>query len=73
MASFDPHVKQLGLLAEKQMKSTLHAKFLGTCRNENVIPKGLRLKLNVSVGNESDDLHISIDKLLERVSYDVSD
>ena len=49
------------------------AKFLGNCRNENLIPKGLRLKLKVTVGNESDDLQISIDQLLERVSYDICD
>ena len=71
MESMDPLVKELGIIAEKQMKSILHSKFLNECQNENVIPKGLRLKLKVSVGTDSGDLQKSIDELLERVSFDI--
>jgi hypothetical protein len=71
MASQDPRIRQLELLAEKQMKSTLHARFLDNCRAEDVVPKGLQLKLKVNVGKDSDDLQNSIDSLLLKVSKDI--
>lgn len=70
MVSQDPHVK-LRQLAEKQMKSCLHAQFLKDCLSENVIPKGLRLKLKVNTGSDSDELQSSIDGLLRRVSSEI--
>ena len=75
MASEDPYVSELQKLAEKQMKSTLHAKFLENCRSDGVIPKGLQLKLQVSVGKDSDseNLQKSVNVLLDRVSLEICD
>lgn len=70
MVSEDPHVK-LRQLAEKQMKSCLHAQFLEECLTENVIPKGLQLKLKVNTGSDSGELQNSIDGLLRRVSAEI--
>ena len=71
-SSNDPRI-QLEKLAEKQMKSVLHAKFLEDCLSDEVVPKGLELKLKVSVGNDPEDLELqeSVDKLLEKTSLHV--
>ena len=73
MAFLDPRIRQLEVLAEKQMKSQLHVRFLENCKTENVIPKGLRLKLKVSVGRDATDLQKSVDDLLLKVSRDICD
>ena len=50
------------------MKSVLHAKFLEDCLSDEVVPKGLELKLKVSVGNDPEDIELQalVDKLLEK-------
>ena len=63
MASQDPHIQNLQRIAEKQMKSALHAQFLENCRAENIIPKGLQLRLKVNVGNNCSEPQDSIDIL----------
>ena len=73
MASLDPRIRQLQLLVEKQMKSQLHVRFLENCKTENVIPKGLQLKLKVSVGRDTTELQKSVDDLLFKVSRDICD
>ena len=66
-SSYDPR-KHLERLAEKQMKSKLHAKFLEECSTNELAPNGLGLKLTVSVGNNPEDLELqaSVARLLER-------
>lgn len=71
MASQDPHIQNLQRIAEKQMKSALHAQFLENCRAENIIPKGLQLRLKVNVGNNSSELQDSVDRLLRKVSMEI--
>ena len=73
-SSYDPR-KHLERLAEKQMKSTLHAKFLEECLTNELVPNGLGLKLKVSVGNNPEDLELqaSVDRLLERTSLHIVD
>ncbi|KAH3801091.1 hypothetical protein DPMN_154736 [Dreissena polymorpha] len=53
------------------MKSALHAQFLENCRAENIIPKGLQLRLKVNVGNNSSELQDSVDLLLRKVSMEI--
>ena len=71
MASTDPRIHQLENLAEKQMKSTLHARFLENCIADNLVPKGLRLKLTLNVGGNSTDLQKAVDDLLSKVRCDI--
>ena len=49
-SSYDPR-KDLERLAEKQMKSTLHAKFLEEYLTNELVPNRLGLKLKVSVNS----------------------
>ena len=67
----DPRLKQLQNMPNKQMKSVLHARFLEKCREADVIPKGLTLKLQVSVGGNSEELQTTVNNLLHRVSFDI--
>lgn len=71
-SSYDPR-KHLERLAEKQMKCTLHAKFLEDCLSNEMVPNGLTLKLKVSVGNEPEDqeLQKTVDRLLEKTSLHI--
>ena len=71
-SSNDPRI-QLEKLAEKQVKSALHAKFLEDCLAEEIVPKGLEIKLKVSVGNDPEDIQLqaSVDRLLEKTSLHV--
>lgn len=71
-SSIDPRV-QLEKLAEKQMKSVLHVKFLEDCLSDELVPKGLAIKLNVSVGNDQEDkaIQASVNKLLEKTSLHI--
>ena len=73
-SSYDPR-NHLERLAEKQIKSTLHAKFLEECLTNELVPNGLGLKLKVSVGNNPEDLELqtSVDRLLERTSLHIVD
>ena len=73
-SSYDPR-KRLERLAEKQMKCTLHAKFLEDCLSYELVPNGLTLKLKVSVGNEPEDIELqkSVNVLLERTSLHIVD
>ena len=73
MASLNDPLLQLEKLAEKQMKSVLHTKFLEECLSEEIVPKGLQLKLQVGVGNDPEDqeLQASINKLLTKTSLHV--
>jgi hypothetical protein len=66
----DPQFK-LERLAEKQMKCGLHARFLESCVANDVIPKGLQLKLKVHIGNDSGEFQASIDRLLNKVSIEI--
>jgi hypothetical protein len=52
------------------MKGVLHVKFLQNCRAEDVIPKGLSLKLKLTVGGMSNKLQEKVDSLLHRVSVE---
>lgn len=73
MASdIDPRLR-LEKLAEKQMKSGMHVRFLEDCNSADVVPKGLSLKLKVNVGTNSSELQTSIDKLLHKVSMEICD
>ncbi len=73
MASLqDPRIK-LETLAEKQMKCCLHARFIENCRAADIIPKGLRLKLQMNVGPDSNGLQKSVDALLHKVSGEICD
>jgi hypothetical protein len=67
----DPRELQLKKMATKQMKGILHVKFLQNCRAEDVIPKGLLLKLKLTVGGTSNKLQEKVDSLLHRVSVEV--
>ena len=73
-SSYDPR-KRLERLGEKQMKCTLHAKFLEDCLSYELVPNGLTLKLKVSVGNEPEDIELqkSVNVLLERTSLHIVD
>ena len=55
------------------MKSALHAKFLEDCLAEEIVPKGLKIKLKVTVGNDPEDIQLqaSVDRLLEKTSLHV--
>ena len=70
-SSNDPRRKKLTDLAEKHMRSQLHARFLEECCAESIVPKGLKLKLTINVGNTSQGLQASINRLLDKVSIDI--
>lgn len=72
MASTDPH-GGLELLAEKQMKSVMHAKYIERCIVGDVVPKGLQLKLTVSVGKDGEQLQRSVNELLHKTSLEICD
>ncbi|KAH3733307.1 hypothetical protein DPMN_039733 [Dreissena polymorpha] len=66
------HMKSIYMkLAVNHMKSSLHARFLQNCINYNFVPKGLRIPLKVSVGNDSAELQNDIDALLQKVSIEI--
>ena len=71
MASNDPWITQLEKLAEKQMKSVLHVKFLEECLSDELIPKGFEIRVKVSIGNDPEDMELqsSVDKLLEKNKF----
>jgi len=71
-SSFDPR-RKLAVMAEKHMRSGMHVRFLEECSAEGVVPKGLLLKLQVSVGDDTKNLQKSIDQLLHKVSLDICD
>ena len=73
MASLNYPRLELEKLAEKQMKSVLHTKFLEECLSEELVPKWLQLKLKVGVGNDPEDqeLQVYINKLLIKTSLHV--
>ena len=71
MASTDPCIHELENLVEKQMKSTLYAKFLENCIAKNLVPKGLRLKLTLNIGGNSTERQKAVDDLLSKVSCDI--
>lgn len=71
MASQEDPRQILKKLAVKQMKSALHARFLQDCINDDIVPKGLRLSLKVSVGPDGKELQDDINKLLHKVSVEI--
>ncbi|KAK3611882.1 hypothetical protein CHS0354_021317 [Potamilus streckersoni] len=58
-------------LSEKQMKSSLHSSFLNKCVEEGIVPPGLRLKLKLYIGSESEEFQKSINNLLHEVSLNI--
>ena len=71
MASAEDPRLQLRKLAVNHMKSSLHARFLQNCINDDIVPKGLRISLKVIVGNYSAELQNDIDALLQKVSVEI--
>ncbi|KAH3896227.1 hypothetical protein DPMN_020401 [Dreissena polymorpha] len=71
MASSEDPRLHLKKLAVNHMKSSLHARFLQNCINDDIVPKGLRISLKVSVGNDSAELQSDIDALLQKVSVEI--
>ena len=51
----------------------LHTKYLEECLSEELVPRGLQLKLQVGVGNDPEDqeLQASINKLCTKTSLNV--
>ena len=65
--------KKFENLAEKQMKSSLHARFLQNCIESECVPEGMLLKKKIYVGKNFSDLQKSVDDLLKKVSLDICD
>lgn len=63
--------KRIENLAEKQMKSSLHARFLQNCIESECVPDGMLLKKKIYVGKDFSDLQKSVDNLLKKVSLDI--
>ena len=55
------------------MKSVLHVKFLEDCLSDELIPKGLEIKVKVSIRNDPEDMELqsSVDKLLKKTSLHI--
>ena len=65
--------KRIENLAEKQMKSSLHARFLQNCIESERVPEGMLLKKKIYVGKDFSDLQKSVDNLLKKVSLGICD
>ena len=65
--------KRIETLAEKQMKSSLHSRFLQNCIESECVPEGMLLKKKIYVGKNFSELQKSIDDLLKKVSLDICD
>ena len=65
--------KRIETLAEKQMKSSLHARFLQNCIESECVPEGMLLKKKIYVGKNFSELQKSVDDLLKKVSLDICD
>ena len=63
--------KKIEKMAEFQMKKATHTHFLENCIAEGVVPNGLRLKLQVQVGNNH-RLQEGVDKILEKTSMEIT-
>ena len=65
--------KRIENLAEKQMRSSLHARFLQNCIESECVPEGMLLKKKIYGGKDFSDLQKSVDNLLKRVSLEICD
>ena len=58
--------------ADFQMRKSTHMRFLENCISENVVPTGLKLKLQVQVGKDNNDLQTAVNRVLEKTSLEIT-
>ena len=76
LRSFDMETKEIFIrkietLADIQMKKSQHIRFLENCVTESVVPKGLKLKLQLQDG-ENMRLQKKIDEILRKNSMEIT-
>ena len=64
-------IRTIEKLADFQMRKSTHIRFLENCVSENVIPKGLKLQLQVQVG-ENSRLQNAVDDILRKTSMEIT-
>jgi len=64
-------ISKIEKMADFQMRKSTHIQFLENCIDENVVPYGLMLKLQVQVG-ENGRLQESVDRILYKTSMEIA-
>ena len=64
-------IRKIEKLADFQMRKSSHIRFLENCVTESVIPKGLKLQLQVQVG-ENTRLQNRVDEILQKTSMEIT-
>lgn len=66
----EEHIHEIKKMADFQMRKSTHIRFLENCIAEQIIPKGLKLKLKVHVGVNT-RLQETVDRILEKTSLEI--
>ena len=66
----DKQIQEVKRLADFQMRKSTHIRFLENCIAEPVVPKGLRMNLEVQVG-ANDRLQKAVNSVLEKTSLEI--
>jgi hypothetical protein len=66
----EKEIREIKKMADFQMRKATHIQFLENCVAEALVPKGLRLNLQVEVGNNN-RLQNIIDRVLEKTSLEI--
>lgn len=64
-------IRKIEKLADFQMRKSTHIRFLENCVSENVVPKGLKIQLQVQVG-ENTRLQNAVDEILRKTSMEIT-
>ena len=64
-------IRTIEKLADFQMRKSTHIRFLENCATESVVPKGLKLQLQVQVG-ENTRLQKAVDDILRKTSMEIT-
>lgn len=71
METKDILTKKIEKMADFQMRKSTHMRFLENCIAENVVPNGLKIKLQVQVG-ENGRLQKIVDRILLKTSMEIT-
>lgn len=66
----EKHKREIKKIADFQMRKSTHIRFLENCVAESVVPKGLRLNLQIQVG-ENSRLQEAVDRMLKKTSLQI--
>ena len=64
-------VKDLMTMADTQMRHSMHTRFLDNSLSESLILKGMQVNLKIHFGEDSNEIHKVVNKMLEKTLLEI--